>query len=80
MEDPSYKLYKNIFELINKYKINSYINIEKRMRYNEFDILRKKGYKIFQINCNFNLILIYFIIIVLILGGSFTGKTCLINR
>lgn len=87
-----YNFYKNTLALKNEYKIkelceiyNSYIdniNIEKRISLDEFDDSRKKGNKILYMNSNFNIILIiiYFTIIVLILGGSYTGKTCLIER
>ena len=74
-----YKI-KELCEIYNSYIDN--INFEKRISLNEFEESRKKGNKILYMNSNFNIILIiiYFTIIVLILGGSYTGKTSLIKR
>ena len=87
-----YNFYKNTLALKNEYKIkelceiyNSYINninIEKRISFKEFEESRNKGNQILNMNSNFNIILIiiYFTIIVLLLGGVLTGKSSLIER
>ena len=53
-----YNFYINTLARKNKYKIDSYINIEERISRYEFEKLRKKGYKELNMKSNFNIILI----------------------